>query len=83
MTHTEIIIKLIGRIDPVGETNMDNERIDNLRELVDVVNNLLLKINDVAMAHHDSHQFSCKRSGQFAKGFLTQICKDFNPINNE
>lgn len=32
MTNTDVIKKLIGKINTIGETNTDNERFENLKE---------------------------------------------------
>lgn len=70
MTHHDIVKKLIGRINPVGETNTDNERFENLQAMTDLVESLLLDIHAVAVNNIGSHEFSVKRAADFAQKFL-------------
>lgn len=70
MNHHEIVKKLIGQIKPVGETNTDNERMENLIQMCNLVENLLYDIEDMAFLNRDSQEFSVKRSVDFANGFL-------------
>ena len=42
MEYTDIIKKLIGNINPIGETNTDNERFENLKELCYLVQNFII-----------------------------------------
>jgi hypothetical protein len=73
MNHHEIVKKLIGRINPVGETNMDNERFKNLKELTALVENLITDIDDMAFNNRDAHEFSVKRAATYATEFLDRI----------
>ena len=41
MTVHEIVNKLIGNINPVGETNTDNDRFENLKAKCELVNLLI------------------------------------------
>ncbi|GAI86093.1 unnamed protein product, partial [marine sediment metagenome] len=36
-----VVKKLIGNINPVGETNTDNERFENLKIICELTNKLL------------------------------------------
>jgi hypothetical protein len=72
MTHHEVVKKLIGEIRPVGETNTDNERFENLKVMCDLVNNLILDIDDMAFTNKDAYQFSVKRASEYASNFLTK-----------
>ena len=72
MTNTDIVKKLIGNINPIGETNTDDERFENLKEMCVLVNDLITDIDDMAYRNINSHEFSVKRAAQFAHDFLTQ-----------
>ena len=81
MTNTDVIKKLIGNINPIGETDTDNERFENLKEMCDLVNNLITDIDDMAYSNRNSHQFSVKRASEYASEFLTKtvgISEQFN-----
>ena len=72
MNIHEIVKKLIGEINPVGETNTDNDRFENLKEMCDLVDELL---NDIDFLHHykNNHQFSMKRAAEYASKFQDGI----------
>ena len=71
MTHLEIIKKLIGEIRPVGETNTDNARFENLKTLCNLVDELVGEIDGVGYDFQNNHQFSMKRASDYAKKFMT------------
>ena len=63
----EVVGKLVGRIDPVGETNEDNRRFENLKIMADLVNKLLFNIDEV------SREYSRDRAGKFAAEFFAAV----------
>lgn len=69
----KIIEKLNGKINPVGETNTDNERFENLENLCSMISTLLEKVEDVANENKDSYEFSRKRAFEYASNFLNNI----------
>lgn len=73
MTHTEIVGKLIGKIGPVGETNTDKERFENLVAMCNLVDDLIMQIHAVAISNKNSREMSCKRAADFAERFLDSI----------
>lgn len=70
MTNTQIVMKLIGPITPVGETHTDNERFENLKDLCELVSELNLKIKEVA-EERTRQEYSIKRAGEYANNFLS------------
>jgi hypothetical protein len=70
--YTEIVKKLIGRIDPIGETNADEERYVNLGIMCELVNNLVRDINEVAFYNKNRQEYSLQRAGKYAEKFLSQ-----------
>lgn len=69
MNIHEIVKKLVGEINPVGETNTDNERFKNLKVMTDLVSRLVYDIDTVGMKK-DRAEYSIKRAGEFADTFL-------------
>lgn len=61
----EVVTKLVGPIDPVGETNTDDARYKNLEVMTELVNRLLTDIDYVA-ANKDRPEFSMSRAGKHA-----------------
>ena len=72
MDFHEIVKKLIGEIDPVGETNTDNARFENLKAMTELVDELLSDIYRVARGNN-RHEYSINRAGQFASSFLDEV----------
>lgn len=70
MTLSEIVLKLSGPIDPVGETQTDNARFENLIELLACMQELHAKVDKIATDHKDSHEYSVKRAGKACDEYL-------------
>ena len=68
----EVVAKLVGSIQPIGDTNVDNERFANLTVLCELVDKLLTDIDDVAM-NKDRAEYSMKRAGQAASKFFDRM----------
>jgi len=69
----EIVKKLIGEIEPVGESNEDDRRYENLKALVMLTDKLMADIDDVATYNRSRIEFSMKRAGNYAKAFYDQL----------
>lgn len=69
MTNYDIVKKLVGEIEPVGETNTDEKRFKNLEQMTNLVDSLLLEIRTVSECK-TSHEYSVKKAGEFADNFL-------------
>lgn len=72
MTHTQIVKKIVGNIKPVGETNEDNLRLDNLNECLNLTENLIDEILEVAKFSNRT-EFSVKSMGLRAQYFITML----------
>ena len=68
----EVITKLIGRINPIGETTTDNERFENLKVMCKLVEKLIVDINTVSYSNKTSYEFSKKRASDYANKFLEE-----------
>lgn len=73
-TIIEVVDKLIGRIDTVGESNFDAKTFENLKTATDLVHHFICKIDEVS---GDSHRYeaSMKRSGEYAENFMQQLAE--------
>ncbi|WP_293666512.1 hypothetical protein [uncultured Parabacteroides sp.] len=71
-TVIEIVENLVGKITPIGETNEDEIRFENLKVMCDLANSLISKIDDVAYQNEGSHEYSVKRAAEYAARFLTE-----------
>ena len=72
MDYKKIIMKLIGDIDPVGETNEDEERFGNLEDMCALVAGLLFEIKRVS-GNADRSEGSMRRAGKYAQVFLNDV----------
>lgn len=86
MTNHEIVKKLIGEIKPVGETNEDNRRYENLQAMFGLIQLLLLDVDDVIYSNKSRHEYSIKRAVDACKHFMNEtVCEiaaqpEYTPI---
>jgi hypothetical protein len=73
MNYTDVVRKLIGPIKPIGKTEVDDERFENLKSLASLIENLLLDIDDLAFDHKNAQEFSIKRSVDYSNNFIKSI----------
>jgi len=73
MDYKLIVMKLIGKIDPVGDTNIDNERMENLKNLCQLVNELVGEIAEVEYINKASYEHSVKAMANYAGKFLDKL----------
>lgn len=69
---TKIITALNGGINPVGETNADNDRYENLKNLETIIDCLLDDIQ-LLIPNKNSYEYSVKRAGNEAVKYLREI----------
>lgn len=72
MTNYDVVKKLIGQIKPVGSTEIDIERFENLMATIDLVGLLLFEIEGVAEMK-DRPEHSVKKAAEFATIYLKGI----------
>ena len=65
----EVVIKLVGEIRPVGETNEDNRRFENLKAMCELAEKLLVDIAYVACGKKQT-EYSISRAGKYASDFF-------------
>jgi hypothetical protein len=73
MTNYDVVKKLIGAIRPVGETNTDNERFENLKEMCKLMDEIDTAIKEVAWDFRNSKEFSIKRAVEYADNFMKTV----------
>ena len=72
-TIYDIVYKLVGSIQPVGETHIDDTRYENLKIMVDLVGALLTDIDDIVYLNKDKQEFSMKRTVEFVSKFYDEL----------
>ena len=60
----DIVMKLTGPVDPIGDSPVDADRQNNLKVLLDLADKLLTKIDEVATDNKDRVEWSMKQAGQ-------------------
>ncbi len=74
MNLHQIVTKLVGPVDAIGEHGADQQRLANLKVLAELVEMLLLDIHYAARSANN-HQASMKAIGKYAKEFLEENVK--------
>lgn len=70
MELSEIVLRITGPVDPVGETNEDNRRIDNLHALLGAMRELHMLVDRIATENKDRREFSRERAGRACMEYL-------------
>lgn len=68
----EIVTKLVGKINPVGETDTDNERFENLKIMCELVEKLVVDIDTVGYSNKNAYEFSKKRAAEYSEKFIIE-----------
>jgi len=76
MDITAIVKKLVGPIDPVGETREDERRYENIQVMTKTIDELLTELKWIGKLNKDRQEFSMKRAGNHAQDFLNAIEPD-------
>lgn len=74
MDYTEIVKKLVGNVEPVGETHTDDFRFENLQQMTALIDELLHEVCEVAK-QKDRHEYSISKAGRHAHGFIKHLIK--------
>ena len=72
MTNHELVKKVVGKIRPVGESNTDEERLENLKEMCHLVEMLLMDIVDMVHDNKDDKQGSVRKCVDYAAKFIEE-----------
>lgn len=68
----EIVQKLVGSISPAGQSHLDTQRLENLKIMCGLVEDLVYEINFVAR-EENAYQSSIKEMGVYARKFLDNL----------
>ncbi len=68
----DIVMKLNGPVKAVGETNTDKQRMENLKNLINLAHDIHAIIDDVYCDASHCHQKSIKEIGNVAQEFLSK-----------
>jgi len=68
----KIVKKLVGKIDPQGESSGDKEKLENLKTMTHLIENLSNDVRYVARSKN-SYESSVQVAGKYADNFLKNI----------
>lgn len=68
----EIVMKLVGPVQPMGEHYADKARLENIKKLTELVDRLLYEIKDASTAA-DRPEDSMRAIGIHALDFLKEV----------
>lgn len=72
LTTEQIVMSVIGEISPVGESNEDTRRLENIKEMTDLVDTLVSEIARIRAYRGDS-RYSVDKIGSHADRFLCDL----------
>ncbi len=70
MSNLEIVNKIIGPIRPVGNSEIDAERYENLKAMCELVNELVTQIDSVSYDFQDRQEASIKKASEYSTNFI-------------
>jgi hypothetical protein len=73
MTNYDVVKKLIGNIRPIGEAYEDAKRLENLKEMCKLMDEIHSAIDAVAYDYKDDKQGSVKACCDYANQFLDKL----------
>ena len=82
MEIEDIVMKLVGDIEPIGETNADNRALENLHKLTSVVDSLLANLVDVYKDNARRHEYSMKHASNTSKKFFDYLIEEYSEVFN-
>ena len=68
----DVVTKLIGPVQPVGETYADHARLENMKALTELTERLIAEIRQAASCA-DRHEASMAKVGKYARDFLADM----------
>lgn len=74
-TTLEIIKNLIGNVNPAGDSAIDTERLERLKELCELTGELLFMLDDIRCKNNFAHQHSIKVMVDYVENFLLHTVK--------
>ena len=73
MELIDIVMKLTGPVEPVGDCSEDACRRQNLEALIRLTNELLTTIDHIAYENVASEMHSMREAGKLCDDFLTRV----------
>lgn len=68
----DLVLKVIGPIEPIGKHEVDERRLENFKQLTELVDRLIFDIAQIA-PNDQRHEASMKAIGKHARDFLNDM----------
>lgn len=88
-TVIKVINALVGSIEPYGSSHIDSVRTENLKVLLEVMDNYIAKIDNV-VKYRNRPEYSMKNMGEMAyewfvdlKGYVDAFMEEYGEKENE
>ena len=72
-TAYELVRELLGPINPVADSAVDRERLENLKATTELSEALLRDIDEVSMCGEGRHEASVKEASKCASDYFDQL----------
>lgn len=73
-TLEEMVMRVVGPIEPIGETHTDKDRLQNLENLLGLVDGLVFKIYQLQW-FADRPEAAVAKIGKRARRFMDDLCE--------
>ena len=73
LEYFTIIEKLIGPIEPVGDSDVDRIRLKNLEQYTNLIDKMLVEVDSIASSYKDHHQSSLSVAGEHCSKFMDSL----------
>lgn len=80
MKYADLIDKFVGPVNPIGETNEDDRRFENLKLLCDLTHLTIDKLVDVRENSKNREEYSIKRAFHLADEALRTIHSEISEL---
>lgn len=71
-TFYKIVMKLVGDVEPTGSHSLDEERLDNLCTLIDLIDFLLMKVDEISV-YRNRNEISIRNIGDKAYRYTKDL----------
>ncbi len=69
----DVVKKLVGEIEPVGASHIDKDRLENLKVMIKLVDDLHTDLDNVVYENKDMHEDSIKQAVKLINDFFDKL----------
>lgn len=69
----QIVMKLVGPVEPIGDSGADIKRLENLQELTKLIDQLLTEVDEIVRDNKDHYEHSRIIAADHCNKFLDDI----------